>query len=276
MKSFAYYNGRFDKKENISIPLNDRSIYFGDAVYDVAIGRYDRILWEEEHIERLLHGADRLQIQHSYTQGYISSLLREIAVKSMLESYTIYIQISRSFETRKHSAIGCDAKLLVTIDHFEPDLYLPPMKLMTYEDRRYGYCDIKTINLIPSVLASTNAEKRGFDEAVFVRDGFVTECAKSNISILNQGRLITHPKSGTILPGITREHLITSCKKIGIPVYEKAFTIEELMRADEIIVTSSTKLCRSVSFVDGIAVGGKEPHLFSDIRSILNRDYIKL
>lgn len=276
MSSFAYYNGRFDKKESITIPLTDRSIYFGDAVYDVAIGCYDRILWEDEHIARLLHGAKRLGITHSYSFWFISSLLREIAVKSMIASYIIYIQISRSYETRKHSALGCSANLLITIDPYNPDLYSPPMKLMTYEDKRYGYCDIKTTNLIPAVLASTEAEMRGYDEAIFVRQGVVTECSKSNISILKQGRLVTHPKSGNILPGITREHLLKVCDKINIPVFEEAFNLNDLLTADEIIVTSSTKLCRSASLVNDVKVGGRDTDRFNNIRSLLNRDYLDL
>ncbi|MBR4836626.1 MAG: aminotransferase class IV [Clostridia bacterium] len=274
MMSFAYYNGRFDKKENITIPLTDRSVYFGDAVYDVAIGCYDRILWEDEHINRLLYGAKKLGITHSYTFEFISSLLREIAVKSMIESYIIYIQLSRSYESRKHSAIDCGANLLITIDPFQPNIYSPPMKLMTYEDKRYDFCDIKTTNLIPAVLASTEAELNGFDEAVFVRQGIVTECSKSNISILKQGRLITHPKSCHILPGITREHLLLVCKAMGIAVHEEPFTINDLFTADEIIVTSSTKLCRSVSDINGVRVGGQDSDTFEKIRLWLNKDYL--
>lgn len=274
MSSFAYYNGIFDRKENVTIPLTDRAICFGDAVYDVAIGCYDRILWEDEHISRLLRGARRLGIKHSYSFEFISSLLREIAVKSMIESYIIYIQLSRSYESRKHSAIGCTSNLLVSIDPYEPDLYSPPMKLMTMEDKRYDYCDVKTTNLIPAVLASTEAEKAGFDEAVFIRDGFVTECSKSNISILKQGRLITHPKSSHILPGITREHLLRVCKEINIPICEEPFTLNDLLKADEIIVTSSTKLCRSVSHINDVKVGGHNTYGFNKIRSGLNFDYL--
>lgn len=272
--SYAYYNGRFDKKENIAIPLTDRSIYFGDAVYDVAIGCYDRILWEDEHINRLFYGAKKLGIKHSYTFEFISSLLREIAVKSMIESYIIYIQLSRSYESRKHSAIDCDANLLITIDPFRPNIYSPPMKLMTYEDKRYDFCDIKTTNLIPAVLASTEAEMRGYDEAIFVRQGVVTECSKSNISILSQGRIVTHPKSSHILPGITREHLLLTCRELKIPVLEETFTINDLFIADEIIVTSSTKLCRSVSHINDVTVGGRDSNTFDKIRSRLNMEYL--
>ena len=150
------------------------------------------------------------------------------------------------------------------------------MKLMTYEDKRYEYCDIKTTNLIPAVLASTEAEKSGFDEAVFIRDSFVTECSKSNISILKQGRLVTHPESSHILPGITRAHLLKVCEKVNIPVIKEAFTLKDLLAADEIIVTSSTKLCRSVRLINDTMVGERDTGRFNKIRSLLNRDYFDL
>ncbi len=261
MDSYAYYNGNFGKKESIQIPLSDRSIYFGDAVYDAAIGCYDRILWESDHIDRLLLNAKKLEINHSYTKNFLSDLLREIAVKSMIESYFLYIQISRNSEKRTHSAIGSGANLLITVDPINVDENCSPLKLTVKDDLRYGYCDIKTVNLLPAVIASTSAEKRGYDESVFVKEGVVTECARSNISIIKQGRIVTHPKSRRILPGITREHLLGICLANQIEVEERPFTVEELFSAEEILVTSTSKLCRPVSFIDDSPVGGKNTFL---------------
>ncbi|MBQ8302951.1 MAG: aminotransferase class IV [Clostridia bacterium] len=257
MNSYAYYNGDFGKKDSIKIPLSDRSIFFGDAVYDAAIGCYDRILWENDHIDRLLLNAKRLEINHSYTKKFLSELLREIAVKSMIESYFLYIQISRNLEKRVHSAFGSGANLLITVDHINIDDECQPLKLTIADDLRYGYCDIKTVNLLPAVIASTNAEKRGYDEVVLVKNGVVTECVKSNISIIKRGRILSHPKSHRILPGITRDHLLRTCVANQIEVEERPFTVEELFSADEILVTSTSKLCRPVSFIDDISVGGK-------------------
>lgn len=276
MNSFAYYNGRFDKRENIKIPLSDRSIFFGDAVYDAAVGSYDRILWEDEHIERFLCGAKRLGIEHDYTKDYLSALLREIAIRSMLESYFIYFQISRNANRRTHSAIDCKANLLVTVDPIDVSISSPPMKLMTAIDRRYDYCDVKTTNLVPAVIESTKAEKTGYDEAVFIRNGFVTECAKSNISIIKQGRIITHPKTNHILPGITREHLLKICQEKGIPYVERPFTLNELFSADEILVTSCTKLCRPVNIVDGFNVGGGNVELKNYLCTLLQDEFCKI
>ena len=273
MSSFAYYNGTFDKKENIRIPLTDRSIFFGDAVYEAAIGCYDRILWEEEHFDRLLLSARALEIKHPYSTKDLTEIVHEVAIKSMLKSYLIYVQLSRTHSTRKHSATECGWGLLITVDEFEPNLESPPMKLLTEEDFRYGFCNVKTVNLLPAVLASTKAENSGCDEAVFIKDGYVTECAKSNISIIKRGRLVTHPNSSRILPGITRSHLLSVCTELGIEVSEQPFTKDELFSADEVLVTSSTKLLRSVSLIDNIPVGGRNKELIHTIRRELNKDY---
>jgi D-alanine transaminase len=90
MDSYAYYNGKFGKRDKITIPLSDRSIFFGDAIYDAAIGSFDRILWESEHIERFLNNAEKIGIKHNYTHKHLSDILREIGVKSMIKSYFIY------------------------------------------------------------------------------------------------------------------------------------------------------------------------------------------
>lgn len=259
MNSYAYYNGRFDKREEIFIPLSDRSIFFGDAVYDAMIGSYDRIMWEDEHIDRLLENAEKIGIKHSYTKRFLSDLLREIGVRSMIDTYLLYVQISRDYSSRRHSAVGCSANLLVTVEPITIEKHPKPMKLITFPDKRYGYCDVKTVNLLPAVLSATVAENEAYDEAVFIKDGTVTECTKSNISVLKQGRLITHPKTEHILPGIVRAHLLEACKHLGIPFEERKFTKQDLLSADEILVTSTTKLCKTVNHIDNCPTGSKDP-----------------
>lgn len=274
MNTYAYYNGRFGLKEEINIPLTDRTLFFGDAVYDVAVGHNKKILWIEEHLGRLLEGAKAVGIEHGYSIKNLLSITLDVIGRSQIHDYLLYIQISRSQQDRKHSGLNCKANLLLMVSPFNINLDLPPMKLITVEDKRYGFCNIKTVNLLPAVMASTTAEKNGFDEAVFIRNGYVTECAKSNISILNRGRLITHPKSERILPGITREHLLRCCKEINIPITERPFGEEEMLKADEILVTSSTKLIRRVDYVNRAPVGGKAVTLFNKIRYELNKEFI--
>lgn len=274
MNSYAYYNGKFGKKEDISIPLSDRSIFFGDAVYDAAIGSYDRILWEEEHIDRFLTNAEKLGINHSYTKSCLSALLREIGVKSMIKTYFLYFQLSRDRKERNHSAKNATSNLLITIDPIEINRNSRPLKLITVKDIRYALCNIKTTNLLPAVLASTKADILGYDEAIFVRGSIVTECSKSNIAIIKQGRVITHPKSNRILPGISREHLGLICNELSIPFIEEKFSVLDMMNADEILVTSTGKLCKKASIINNVSVGGKAPYLSNLICDRLYLEYL--
>ena len=273
MSSYAYYNGKFGKREEITIPLSDRSIFFADAVYDAAIGSYDRILWEGEHIDRFFSNAKKIGINHEFTKHTFSQLLHEIGVKSMLKSYFIYFQMSRSLPTRIHSATCACANLLITVDEIELSPNPKPLKMILTKDRRYDYCDIKTTNLLPAVLASTRADFLGCDEAIFVRKGIVTECSKSNISIISQGRVITHPKCSKILPGITREHLLSICKELSIPFKEDFFTVNDLFSADEILITGTGKLCKKASVINGINVGGRNPELSDIICKKMFKEY---
>ena len=191
----------------------------------------------------------------------------------MLRSYFIYFQMSRALPDRIHSSVGAKPSLLITIDPITIEQSTPPMSLITVKDRRFGYCHIKTANLIPSVLASTKADLQGCNEAVFVKGKYVTECSKSNISIIKQGRVITHPKNNRILPGIAREHLLTNCLRLNIPFLERPFTVKEMMSADEILITSTTKLCRIASKINGQSVGGGNPELAKNLCQSMFYEY---
>ena len=154
------------------------------------------------------------------------------------------------------------------------DIYTP-MTLISLEDTRFFHCNMKTLNLIPTVLASDKAEKAGADEAVFHRSGRVTECAHSNISIiLDDGSVKTAPADNLILAGVARAHLIKTCHEFGITVREEPYTLDELKSAAEVIVTSSGTLCRPVSRVDGEPVGGRAPELLRRLQDALMQDFL--
>lgn len=259
MKTYAYYNGDFCPYSDVRIPLDNRSIYFGDGVYDAMIGREDKIFLFEEHIERLFKNAERLKIKIKESKEEIENIILLLLKKSRLEEYFIYVQASRCSVERRHSFIDTDGcSMLITVKDFR----LPPinkrLSLITVPDVRYTMCDIKTLNLLPSVLASEKAERLGCDEAVFHRGERVTECAHSNISILKNGVLYTHPTDKYILPGITRRHLLIAAKKLGIKCIERPFTLSELKASDEVIVSSTSKLCLLAEKVDDTSLSVTE------------------
>lgn len=270
---YAYYNGRFGGYEEIFVPLSDRALFFGDGVYDAAIGRHGKIFLLDEHNERLFSNAKRLGIVPPVTKDELNEILQELIIRSGLSEYFIYVQFSRSKPRRTHSALGAEANLLITVTDWTLPSPERRLKLISFEDLRYEYCDVKTVNLLPAVLASTRAEELCADEAVFHRGDTVTECAHSNISILKDGALITHPESSHILPGITRRHLIAAARSHSVPVLERPFTLEELFSADEVIVSSTTKLLLAAESVDGRPVGGSDRRTFSLLQSAVCEEF---
>ena len=276
MKSYAYYNGTYGRRDEIRIPLSDRSIFFGDGIYDAAIGNGGRIFAEDEHICRFLDNAEKLNIKHSYSHELLSEIFKEVIKRSEIKSFFLYFQLSRGAEKRIHSAKKCTgANLLITVEPFELGDVNSPLSLVTAEDLRYYYCNIKTLNLLPSVIAASGADLLGCDEAVFHRGNTVTECSHSNVSIIKDGILLTHPANNLILPGITRKHLLLACEALGILFREEAFTLNTLFSADEILVTSTTKLCRRASVINGKEVGGKNQEISAALCRYLEEEFIE-
>lgn len=277
MKVLGYYNGVCGPLEEMTVPMNDRACYFGDGVYEAAMARNGVIFGLDEHMDRLFNSAGLLDIQIPYTKKDLADILYDLLGKMDDSEIFIYWQISRGTAMRKHEfpEAGVTANLWITMKPGsckEPDSSL---KLITVEDTRFFHCNIKTLNLLPNVMASQKAVAAGCDEVVFHRGDIVTECAHSNVSILKDGVFKTHPTDHFILPGITRMHLIQECKKLLIPVDETPFTLEELFDADEIIVSSTSKLCSAACELNGKPVGGKDTALLRKLQESYYKRYLE-
>ena len=274
--SIAYYNGRISKPEEVTISLNDRCVFFGDGVYDAAIGTTRGIHQLDEHVERFIKNARLLAIPMPFDDVLLKSMLISLTRQSDEDVYTLYFQLTRRADKRLHSAKGAnESNLLITVTPCAMPSPDDNVILFSYPDKRYSYCNIKTLNLLPSVLASTYADEKGGDEAIFVRDGIVTECSHSNVSIIKDGTLYTHPECNRILSGITRKHLLMKAQKMGIKTVEKAFTLSETYMADEVIITSSTRLARLAAQVDGIRYEIKEGSIGKQIVEKLFCEFVE-
>jgi len=251
MRINTYYNGRFSTRDEVSIPLTDRSVFFGDGIYDAAIGRNGKIFMLEDHVERFFKNAKALDLSFEFDKNRLEELLLSLAENFSGECFFIYFQLTRSSEKRTHSyPENAGSNLLITLtEQTIPDV-TKKLTLTLAKDIRYEMCHIKTLNLLPAVIASRKAESIGKDETVFHRNGIVTECAHSNVHILSDSVLYTHPLDNHILPGISRKHLIEVCDRIGIKVVERKFSVYELLKADEVIVTSSSKLGMLANSID--------------------------
>ena len=277
MENLGYYNGKYDLLENMTVPMNDRACYFGDGIFEVAYCRNYKIYSLDEHMDRLYESAQILGLNIPHTKEEFSNIIKELVKKLDSHEQLVYWQVSRGTQLRNHApAEGLVANVWITLRPMQiKDIYTP-MRLISLEDTRFFHCNMKTLNLIPTVLASAKAEAAGADEAVFHRNGRVTECAHSNISIiLDDGSVKTAPADNLILAGVARAHLIKMCERFGVPVKEEPYTLDELMSAAEVVVTSSGTLCRPVSTVDGKHVGGRATKLLKKLQDALMADYLE-
>ena len=251
MKPNAYYNGVFTAFENIKIPLTDRAVFFGDGIYDAAIGRNGKIFMIEEHLDRFFANAKAVDIPLKMSREKIREILLHLVSNSPYECYFVYFQLTRHSEKRTHAYTeNSKSNLLVTVTEQPIPSIEKGVKLTLAKDIRYEMCNVKTLNLLSAVLASRKALLLGKDEAVFHRNGTVTECAHSNIHIISNSALITHPLDNYILPGLSRGHMIEVARRLGVEVSERAFSVYELFNADEVLVTSSSKLAVPALSVD--------------------------
>ncbi len=270
MKTLGYYNGKYGELEEMSIPMNDRVCWFGDGVYDAGPSRNYKIFALDEHIDRFFNSAGLLDIEMPVTKEELKELLQEMVNKMDTGDLFVYYQVTRGTGVRDHAYTKGPGNLWIMLKPAEISDGIEPIKLITVEDTRFLHCNIKTLNLIPSCVATEKAKKAGCQEAVFYRaGGRVTECAHSNVHIIKDGKLVTAPTDNLILPGIARAHLIRMCKKLGIPVSETPYTLKELFEAEEVLVTSSSNLCLHACEIDGKPVGGKNPELLEKIRVAL-------
>lgn len=268
MENIAYYNGRISSIEEMTIPMNERSSYFGDGVYDAMFTVEHVPLQLDDHLRRFYRSAQKIDIEIPMGFDELRALVLGFCRRVDSPDAMAYVQATRGVGMRGHAYCyaGERASLWVWV---KPDV-LDPMdrtyRCITHEDTRYLHCDIKTINLLPNVLYTQRAQEAGCDEAILHRGGRVTECAHSNVHILRGGAMQTAPCDNLILPGITRAHRIAQCREMGIPVIEEPFTLGEMMAADEVFFTSASALCCRIGEIDGQKVGGRAPELIARIQ----------
>ena len=277
MKTLGYYNGKFGEIDEMVIPMNDRVSFFGDGVYDATYSRNYNIFALDEHIDRFYNSAALLKIDLGMPKQEMKNILNEMVHKMDSGNQFVYWQATRGTGVRNHAfpSDGSKANFWITLTEKDIVDTYKKIKLTTMEDTRFFHCNIKTLNLIPSVMASQRAKELGCDETVFHRGDRVTECAHSNVSIIKNGVFQTAPTDNLILPGIARAHLIKACKKLGIGALEYPFTVEELFDADEVIVSSSGSLCLAAEEIDGKAVGGKAPEILKAIQDEVLSEFMR-
>ncbi len=276
MKTLGYYNGTVDELENVRVPMLDRACYFGDGVYDVTYCRNYRIYALEEHVERFFQSASLLNIEIGMSKQELCELLSDLVKRLDDGSLWVYFQVSRGTEFRSHAfPSNVSSNLWIMLKPAEIRDTFQPFRCISMEDTRHHHCNIKTLNLLPNVLATQATVEAGVDECILHRGETVTECAHSNLSILKNGVLITHPADQWILAGTGRAHLLALCRQSGIKVEERTYTMAELKKADEILITSASALCLRVLELDGERIGGGDGKTVKFLQDALLKDFME-
>ncbi|HEX7119238.1 MAG TPA: D-amino acid aminotransferase [Longimicrobiales bacterium] len=260
----VYLNGEFVPQSEARVSVDDRAFLFSDGVYEVIRVYRGRPFLLPEHLCRLGGGVQALDIRFDAFTELREAALRLIEENDVTGDANIYIQVTRGAAPRKHAFPPADTPPTVYIavkpitPH--PDAYFSEgVDAITVPDTRWARCDIKTVSLLPNVLANQKAHAAGAFEALFIRDGIVLEGSHSNLLAVYDGTLVTYPKCNYILPGITRDRILALAEKSGIPVREGPIFADRLFDADELFLSGTTTEVMPVTRVDGRPIGDGTP-----------------
>jgi len=278
MSRIAYVNGRYLPRAQAKVSVEDRGFQFADGVYEVCEVRAGRLIDERRHMARLDRSLSELRIARPMAPAALAIVLHETVRRNRVRDGIVYVQISRGAARRDFAFPPRETRPTLVVTARSSDLArlerlaTEGVAVVTVPDIRWGRVDIKSVALLPNVLAKQAARDAGTHEAWLVDEaGRVTEGASSNAWIVAQdGKLITHPLGPDILPGITRSVVIDLIKAQGLTFEERAFSIEEAYAAREAFITSASQIVLPVVRIDGRPVGNGAPGL---IAAALRRDY---
>jgi D-alanine transaminase len=278
MSRIAYVNGRYLPMRGAMVHIEDRGYQFGDGVYEVCEVREGRLIDERRHLARLRRSLDELRIRTPMSPKALGVVLREVIARNRIGYGTVYLQVTRGVARRDHAFPAPDVppSLVVTARPLDgrrnAALAAAGIAVISVPDNRWDRVDIKTIGLLPNVLARQAAIEQGARDAWFVdKDGAVTESASANAWIVTQaGTLVTRPADHGILRGITRTVLFDVVKAQGLTLEERAFTLEEVRAAREAFVTAASQIVLPVVRIDGHVIGDGKP---GPIATALRREF---
>jgi D-alanine transaminase len=267
MSRIAYVNGRYLPFRDAKVHVEDRGYQFGDGVYEVCEVRGGRLIDERRHVERLQRSLGELRVQMPMSTRALSVILHEVVARNRIRYGIVYLQITRGVARRDHAfpAAQVEPSVVVTaraLNRLRNEaLAEQGIAVITVPDNRWSRVDIKTIGLLPNVLARQAAIEQGARDAWFVsKDGMVTEASSANAWIVTAaGKLVTRHADHGILRGITRTVLFDAIKANGLLVEERAFSLEEAHKAREAFITSASQIVLPVVRIDGRAVGDGKP-----------------
>ncbi|MCA1492837.1 D-amino-acid transaminase [Sinorhizobium alkalisoli] len=267
MPRFAYVNGSYVRHQEAAVHVEDRGYQFADGVYEVCEVRHGFIVDLRRHMDRLDRSLNELRIAWPMSRMALVQVIREVLRRNRVRNGLFYLQVTRGVARRDHVFPAKDTPPSIVVTAKRTDAAAIARKnaegisAITVPENRWDRVDIKTVGLLPNVLARQRAREQGSQEAIFVdADGMVKEGAATNVWIVDgEGSLRTRPAEHGILRGITRTTLMEVAKTLGLKVEERAFSVEEMLAAREVFITAATSICFPVVAVDGRSIGNGHP-----------------
>lgn len=256
------HNDEFIRENDLNISKEDRGYQFGDGIYEVIRVYGGDLFTAEQHIDRFYESAEKIKIVVPYTKDVFHKLMYDLVEMNEIETGQVYVQITRGDAVRQHHFPSATEPVLVaytkTVER-PLELMQAGVKAKFIEDIRWLRCDIKSLNLLGSVLAKQEAHDAGCYEAILHRGDIVTEGSSTNMYGLKDGVLHTHPATNLILNGITRRVILELCQQVGIEVREMAFTKEQALQMDEFFLSSTTAEIVPIIEIDGQKIAEGQP-----------------
>jgi D-alanine transaminase len=259
----VYLNGEILPYHEAKVHVDDRGFTLADGIYDVIRVYNGRPFEIHRHMRHVARSAAALRLELDPDVAEIERLARQLVQDYGETDAQIYLQVTRGEAPRAHAfPKGVKPTTMITV---KPAINPPPEVIargegaITLPDDRWGRCDVKTIGLTANVLARQRANEAGCYEAVFVRDGYITDCASCNVMAVFGSTLMTAPKTNYILGGITREVTLELARADGIDVVEESFRVEAFRAADEILLTGTNTGVMPIVRLDGAQVGSGAP-----------------
>jgi D-alanine transaminase len=267
MLRIAYVNGQYVAHAEAAVHIEDRGYQFADGVYEVCEVAQGYIVDMTRHLDRLDRSLSELRIDRPMHRSALKVVMREVIRKNRIVNGMVYLQVTRGVAPRDHVFPHSDVRpaLVVTAKRTSPHAAAKRaetgIKVITVPENRWDRVDIKSVGLLPNVLARQQAKEAGAQEAWFVDpDGTVKEGAATNVWIVSrEGVLVTRPAEHGILRGITRATVMDVAKSLGLSVEERSFSVAEAQDAREAFITAATTLVMPVVEIDGRPVANGHP-----------------
>lgn len=258
----CWINGAFLPEDQASVSIFDRGLLFGDGVYEVAAVVNGRLLDADRHLVRLARSQREIGLPAAYDSATWLEVMQELATRNGIDEGLVYLQVTRGAAERDFSfptSVTPTAFAFARPKALRDDPNAAGVRLHVVPDQRWLRCDIKSTAMLAQVLAKQAARAAGAFEAMMHEDGIVTEGGSSNLWIVRDGAVHTRPTSDDILAGITRDVVLEIAREAGVPVVERAFTVEQACAADECFMTSATSFVLPVTRIDDRLVAQGQP-----------------